>query len=190
MNGEPIPAVHGGPLRLVTPGYYATMNVKWLSRLRLEEHETLNYHQVRRYRTPKEPIKPGSDFTYDLNNSEANWRMRVKSVIFSPLDGARVAAGAVQISGVAWNDGSAPTETVLVSVGNGAAWQVAQIEPSTSPYAWQHWTASLELPRGEHRIAVRAVDSLGRSQPKSAALQWNPAGYACSAVDVVRVSAE
>src|SRR5688572_19309401 len=33
LNGEPIPAAHGGPVRLITPGYYGTMNVKWLSRL-------------------------------------------------------------------------------------------------------------------------------------------------------------
>jgi DMSO/TMAO reductase YedYZ molybdopterin-dependent catalytic subunit len=190
MNGEPIPAIHGGPVRLVTPGYYATMNVKWLSRLRLEEHETANYHQVRRYRTPKEPIKPGSDFTYDLANSDANWRMRVKSVIFSPLEGARVPAGRVQVSGVAWNDGSAAIERVLVASGDGAAWQAARLEPSASPYAWRHWQVSMELARGEHRLSALAIDALGRSQPLAAAPQWNPAGYACSAADVVRVIAD
>ena len=94
MNGEPIPAVHGGPVRLVTPGYYATMNVKWLAQLRLESQETTNYHQVGRYRTPKEPIPLGSAFTSDLANSDANWRMRAKSVIFAPLAGQLVTAGA------------------------------------------------------------------------------------------------
>jgi len=72
LNGEPLPAVHGGPLRLIMPGYYGTMHVKWLARLRFEAVETANHHQVRRYRTPKEQLKPGSKFEYDLTNSEPN----------------------------------------------------------------------------------------------------------------------
>jgi hypothetical protein len=33
LNGELLPGVHGGPVRLVTPGIYGTMHVKWLRRL-------------------------------------------------------------------------------------------------------------------------------------------------------------
>jgi sulfite oxidase len=39
LNGEPLPGVHGGPVRLVTPGFYGTMQVKWLGRLRFEATE-------------------------------------------------------------------------------------------------------------------------------------------------------
>ena len=106
LNGEPIPAVHGGPVRLITPGYYGTMNVKWLSRLRFEESESTNRHHQDRYRTPKRPIEPGSAFAYNLANSEANWQMRIKSVIFAPLDGEKLPAGKTLIKGVAFNDGS------------------------------------------------------------------------------------
>ncbi|HVU85960.1 MAG TPA: sulfite oxidase [Pirellulales bacterium] len=187
MNGEPIPAVHGGPVRLVTPGYYATMNVKWLTQLRFDAQETPNYHQVARYRTPKEPIPVGSDFKYGLANSDANWRMRIKSVIFSPLDNEVVRAGRTEVRGVAWNDGAAKIETVLVTTGPQRPWQQATLAPGAGPYAWQPWSVSLDLPRGEHQIAVRAIDALGRSQPFSAAAQWNPAGYCFSAVHVVNV---
>lgn len=51
MNGEPIPAIHGGPLRLVVPGYYGSMNVKWLNRLRFEEGRSSSRHHAQRYRT-------------------------------------------------------------------------------------------------------------------------------------------
>jgi DMSO/TMAO reductase YedYZ molybdopterin-dependent catalytic subunit len=36
LNGEPIPGIHGGPVRLVTPGLFGTMEIKWLRRLRFE----------------------------------------------------------------------------------------------------------------------------------------------------------
>lgn len=189
MNGEPLPAAHGGPVRLVTPGYYATMNVKWLGRLRFDAAETANYHQIRRYRTPKEPIPPGSEFAYGLENSDPNWRMRIKSVIFAPLADAKVVAGKIDVRGVAWNDGTARIETVLVAPSLDGPWQPAKIHRPQSPYAWQPWSTTLALPAGEHKIAARAIDELGRSQPASGAAQWNPAGYAFSGVHVVRVTA-
>ncbi len=81
LNGESMPRVHGGPVRLVTPGYYATMNVKWLTRLRFEDRESENHHHVGRYRTPLTQLKPGTPFKSTLDNSEPNWRMRIKSTI-------------------------------------------------------------------------------------------------------------
>ncbi|HEY2840766.1 MAG TPA: sulfite oxidase [Pirellulales bacterium] len=190
LNGEPLPAAHGGPVRLVTPGYYATMHVKWLSRLRLEASETNNYHQVGRYRTPKEPLKPGAPFTSTLTNSDANWRMRVKSVIFSPLAGEKLRAGKTTIRGVAFGDGSAKIETVLVALSPEGPWRAAKIEHSASPYAWQHWSIEMELSRGKQTILARATDAQGRSQPLSAAADWNPAGYAFHGAHTIDVVVE
>ena len=33
MNGEPLPPLHGFPLRLIAPGWYGVANVKWLTRI-------------------------------------------------------------------------------------------------------------------------------------------------------------
>jgi DMSO/TMAO reductase YedYZ molybdopterin-dependent catalytic subunit len=164
LNGEPIPAVHGGPVRLVTPGYFGTMHIKWLSRLRLETRETYNHHQRRRYRTPHEPIEPGSDFTYDFDNSDANWRMRIKSTIFTPLDGESMETGDVEVRGVAWND-----------------------RPG-SPYAWYPWSTTVTLEPGKQRLMARAIDALGRTQPLDGAIGWNPAGYGWNGVHRVEVN--
>ena len=60
MNGEPMPAIHGGPLRLVLPGHFGPMNVKRVSRLRFEEHASASRHHARRYRTFRDRIEPGS----------------------------------------------------------------------------------------------------------------------------------
>jgi DMSO/TMAO reductase YedYZ molybdopterin-dependent catalytic subunit len=187
MNGEPIPALHGGPVRLITPGYYGTMNVKWVTRLRFESDETYNHNQLKRYRTPLSPIQPGQAFDYTLTNSEPNWRMRTKSVLFAPLDGERLKAGKFEAYGVAFNDGSAAIESVLLSTDGGATWSRAQLEAPSGPYAWYWWRAALDLPRGEHTILARAVDALGRSQPLDPAAQWNPDGYAFSGADRVSV---
>ncbi|MGE0534724.1 MAG: sulfite oxidase [Pirellulales bacterium] len=187
LNGAPIPAVHGGPVRLVTPGYYATMNVKWLGRLRLEAQETPNHNQVPRYRTPREPIAAGTPYVNTLENSEPNWHLRTKSVIFAPLDGERLASGAASVSGVAFNDGRARIEAVEVSVDDGQSWQRAELAKSRGPYAWQHWSIGLTLPAGEQQILARALDSLGRTQPLDPAAGWNPDGYAWNGVQRVTV---
>jgi len=189
LNGEPIPAVHGGPVRLVTPGYYATMNVKWLGRLRFEARETDNYHQVGRYRTPRTPIDPGSEFSYGLENSDANWRMRTKCVILSPLEGDIVRAGDCEVRGVAFNDGTAPLESVAVSCDGGAAWQKAELIQNKSLYGWSHFKTNVKLLPGKTRFAARAIDRLGRTQPLDGQIHWNPAGYAWSGVQFVNVTA-
>lgn len=187
MNGEPIPAVHGGPVRLVTPGYYGTMQVKWLTRLRFESRETFNHHQRRRYRTPREPIAPGSEFNYDFDNSDANWRMRIKSIIFSPLEGETLDAGRVEVSGVAFNDGEVRIETVDVSIDAGNTWHQAMLDAPDSPYAWYRWSLTIRLPSGPQRIMARATDALGRTQPLDGTIGWNPAGYGWNGVQTVNV---
>jgi DMSO/TMAO reductase YedYZ molybdopterin-dependent catalytic subunit len=189
LNGEPIPAAHGGPVRLITPGYYGTMNIKWLSRLRFEAGESTNRHHQDRYRTPKRPIQPGENFAYNLANSDANWRMRVKSVIFAPLDGERLPAGKTLVRGVAFNDGDSRIKSVELSIDQGKIWQEAVLEKSDSLYAWQHWHQELVLPAGEVKILARAFDDFGRSQPFDGAIHWNPAGYGYNGVHEVKVRA-
>jgi sulfite oxidase len=186
LNGEPLPAVHGGPLRLVMPGYYGTMHVKWISRLRFEAAETANHHQVKRYRTPFEPIQPGTAFESTLANSEPNWRMKVKSIIFSPTRGEEVRSGQVEVRGVAFNDGRAKIERVELST-DGNTWSPAALKPGNGPFAWSTWSGQVALPRGEHVVMCRAIDALGRTQPLDGQIHWNPAGYTWNGVHRVQV---
>lgn len=190
MNGEPLPAAHGGPVRLVTPGFYATMNVKWLSRLRFEANESDNYHHMPRYRTPKRAIEVGSKYTYSHDNSDPNWDMKIKSTIFAPLDGEIVSGGPVEIHGVAWNDGQARIESVEVSIDAGRSWRRAELERPSSPFAWHHWTLKVSLPPGPATIQSRAADALGRTQPLDGTVFWNAPGYAWNGVDEVRVTVQ
>ena len=184
LNGQPLAAVHGGPVRLVTPGYYGTMHVKWLSRLRLEAQETVNHHQAKRYRTPREPMKPGAEFDYALDNSDPHWRMRIKSVIFAPAADAKLGAGKLLASGIAWNDGTSLIDAVELSLDEGKTWRRAELQRS-GRYAWQRWQAPLSLTPGKHTLVCRAVDTLGNAQPLDGTIDWNPAGYVWHGTDRV-----
>jgi DMSO/TMAO reductase YedYZ molybdopterin-dependent catalytic subunit len=188
MNGEPLPAIHGGPLRLVTPGLFGTMQVKWLRRLRFETAESPNFYHATEYRVPLSLLHPGEKFRFTLDNSRPTWDIRLMSYILQPESGARLKSGAVTVSGVAYNDGSARVESVLVSFDRGLSWQPAKFEIPDSPYAWYQWTTQTNLKPGVHEIWSRAIDALGRSQPLDGSIFWNPNGYEWTGVFKVQVT--
>jgi DMSO/TMAO reductase YedYZ molybdopterin-dependent catalytic subunit len=190
LNGAPIPAVHGGPLRLVIPGYYGSMQVKWLTKLRLEAEESKDYYQAVDYRTPNRLLKPGEPFTAEPANSSPAADMKINTRIFAPLDGAQVRASApVIVKGVAWNDGAAPITSVELSLDQGRTWVAAVLSSAASPYAFREWKGAIELGPGRHELWSRAVDALGRTQPLDGSLLWNPSGYAWNAVERVTITA-
>ena len=49
MNGEPLPADHGGPLRLVLSVKYGIKSLKWLAALRLQSERPADYWAERGY---------------------------------------------------------------------------------------------------------------------------------------------
>ena len=188
MNGKPLPAIHGGPVRLMTPGVFGTMHIKWLGKLSLVDSESENYNHLPRYRVPKRPIKPGKDYKFNLKNSNSNWNMKVKTVLLNPTAGAKLRPGNNLIQGVAFNDGSAEIETVIVSFDRGESWQKSKLKRPESKFSWTHFELAKELSVGEHEIWTRAVDSHGHSQPLNGSVAWNPRGYEWNGVEKIKVS--
>jgi len=190
MNGEPIPACHGGPVRLVIPGYYGNMNVKFLTELLFAAEQSPSTFQSVAYRFPNMPVEPGTfeanDYTHE--NSRPTYGHQIKSVIFSPLpdDGAK--AGAAEITGVAFNDGEAEITRVDVSADGGATWTAAAIKQAASPWAWHHWSAKATLKAGSNVLMSRATDALGRTQPMDGLVRWNPRGYEWNGVESIEVA--
>lgn len=177
LNGEPLPGIHGGPVRLVTPGLFGTMQVKWLARLRFETAESSNFYHATEYRVPLALLQPGEKFKFTMENSRPTWDIRLMSYILEPEPGAMLKAGTVTVKGVAYNDGKSPIESVLVSFDRGQSWQLATLDVPDSPYAWYQWTAHTSLEPGSYEIWARATDALGRSQPLDGSIFWNPNGY-------------
>jgi sulfite oxidase len=188
LNGEPLPGIHGGPVRLVTPGLFGTMQVKWLRRLRFETAESTNFYHATEYRVPLSLLKPGEKFRFTMENSRPTWDIRLMSYILEPESGAKLKAGAVTVIGVAYNDGSVRLESVLVSFDRGQSWQPAKFEVPDSPYAWYRWRTQANLKPGVHEIWSRAIDALGRTQPLDGSIFWNPNGYEWTGVFKVEVT--
>jgi len=188
LNGEPLPALHGGPVRLVLPGYYGVNNVKWLTRLGFDAEPTDNHYQTEKYRLPKESLEPGNPFEATPENSVPSWRMKLKSLLWRPLIGETQRAGPVELGGVAWSDGRSRVSRVTVSTDLGASWRDAALDTPDSPYAWCPWSLTLPFTPGEHEVWVRAVDDAGNAQPLEQNAGWNPAGYEWSSAERVRLS--
>jgi len=190
MNGEPIPAVHGGPVRLIIPGYYGNMNVKFLSTLLFAAEQSPSVFQSVGYRFPNMPVEPGQfgPNDYTIYNSRPTYAHQIKSVIFSPLPEDKPKAGSVEITGVAFNDGEAPITSVEVSTDGGKTWMNATIKPAESPWAWHHWSVKGKLVSGANQLVSRATDALGRSQPIDGLARWNPRGYEWNGADRVEVT--
>lgn len=188
LNGEPLPACHGGPLRLVLPGFYGVNNVKWLTRLSLDDVPTEGHYQLSKYRLPLAPLQPGQAFEATAENSLPSWRMKLKSLLWQPLVGETLHAGDIELGGVAWSDGRSRVARVTLSCDSGETWHDAVLEQPESPYAWTRWSLTLPLGRGEPELWVRAFDESGNAQPLDPNEGWNPAGYEWHSVQRVRLA--
>ncbi|RJG14496.1 sulfite oxidase [Massilia cavernae] len=160
MNGEPIPLAHGGPLRLVVPGYTGVNNVKYIKRLAFTAEQTDAAIQKTGYRISP-PGQKGDP------SHPPVWEMGPKSWINSPApESGQLAAGPVQIKGVAFG-GINAVKSVDVSVDGGKTWMKARlVGPDMGRYAWRQFVLPATLGPGSHTIACRVVDAEGNRQPE------------------------
>jgi sulfite oxidase len=183
MNGEPLPVVHGGPLRVVVPGYIGARSVKWLERIVLREEPWDGFFQATAYRLlPPEGVPaPGAGV--------ALGEVALNSAILAPEDGAEVAAGPLEVRGYAFAGGGRSVARVDVSTDAGRTWVQADLLEDLGRWAWRMWRARVRLAAGEHELAVRAWDSAAASQPEHPGPLWNPKGYVNNAWSRVSVRA-
>ena len=178
MNGEPLPHIHGGPLRLVVPGWPASLSSKWLNRIlvRATPHDGQGMGGTS-YRVPTVPIVPGSNADGKTNFTDLT-SMPVRAIITAPANGTRLPAAArdVSLRGAAWA-GDHEVAKVEVSSDGGQRWHAMTLAKPKNRYDWVRWTGSLKLPsEGYFELWVKATDSRGVAQPH-VATNWNPQGY-------------
>lgn len=177
MNGEPLPNIHGGPLRLIIAGWPGSLSAKWLTRIWVRDkvHDGPGMGGTS-YRVAIKPMIPGG------KPDDANFRdlesMPVRSIITSPSNGTKLAGNVRELNlrGAAWA-GDLTVRRVDVSIDFGATWRQAQLRPPKNRYDWQRWTATARVPsEGYYEVWTRATDQRGTMQPHIAG-NWNPQGY-------------
>jgi sulfite oxidase len=183
MNGEPLPPVHGAPLRVVVPGYIGARSVKWLQHVELRSQPWEGYFQHVVYRLVAEDESPGPGVGLPLGLVALN------SAVLAPVGGDTVAAGPVTICGYAFAGGERYVARVDVSTDGGHRWCRAQLQEDLGQWAWRQWKITVQLPPGEHEITVRAWDSSAATQPDHEVSMWNPKGYVNNACPRVRIRA-
>ena len=146
MNGEPLPAAHGFPCRMVVPGLYGYVSAtKWVVDLELTRFADATAYWTDRGWAERGPIK-------------------TMSRIDTPRPFAKPAAGRVAVAGVAWAQHRG-IEKVEVRV-DGGRWHQARLAEVPSADTWRQWVWPWDAEPGTHTLEVRATDADGRTQPE------------------------
>jgi DMSO/TMAO reductase YedYZ molybdopterin-dependent catalytic subunit len=156
MNGEPLPQLHGFPLRLIVPGWYGVANVKWLKRIEIIDKRWAGRFMAKDYVTIRQEPR---------ENGEVIWTQKVVGPALLKSLAAKVTMkdGKHRIYGVAWGR---PIQRVEVRINNGP-WRAATIDRGQEQdFAWKFWRLDWEdAAAGEHTITSRAIDRAGHVQP-------------------------
>lgn len=170
MNGRPIPLLHGGPLRLIVPGWFGMASTKWLTHVHALPRVSDNYFMAHGYRYgDQSPVE----------------QMKVKSVIATPLTDVHVKSGEITLKGQAWSGAkSGGIRAVDVSLDAGRTWRSARLVGSNQSGAWRSWELPVHLTaRGPQSAMARATDVSGAVQPLAASS--NPGGYGNNSIQEI-----
>ena len=172
MNGDYLPADHGYPVRVLTPGWVGNYNVKWVGHIEVAEEPVYVPHNTDLYvyigpGYEPEPHRPGPvvDTLVMKSAFELAWP-------------AQLPAGAHTIRGRSW--GPRRIAKVDYSVDDGRTWSPARLSGPNEPNAWVCWSFDWQATPGDHNIRARATDDQGNVQPDT--VPYNLQGYNYGAV--------
>ena len=171
MNGEPLTAEHGFPLRSIVPGYIGARSVKWLTKITVSDRPSPNHYVAEAYKIIQ------TDNKAEVAKAEPIYDFAINSAICTPAPGAVAKTGRTKIAGYALPSGErgATIDKVELSLDGGKSWRTTMLADRASAGSWRLWSAEVELPAGKHELVVRATDSLGNTQPERG--EWNLKGY-------------
>ncbi len=146
MNGAPLPDRHGYPARVLIPGTYGEVNVKWVDRIELVDRPIQGYYERQGWRP-------------DFVNTTSRFDQ--------PTNGQRISLATqprVPANGVAFA-GDRGISRVEVSFDGGDTWTDARIDGAPGPFSWALWSTTWSPPSpGSYTLVVRATDGTGAVQ--------------------------
>jgi sulfite oxidase len=174
MNGEPLAPEHGCPLRVVVPGFAGVRSPKWLGSVTVQDMPADNPIQQHDYKLWPSDV---TEATVDRQTGVTIYEMPLNSAICEPSPDAELRPGPTALHGYAI---ATAREIVRVDVSGdgGRTWTQARLtRRPDAPWSWTLWSTTLDLPEGQHELAVRAWDCAGQTQPAHAEDVWNFKGY-------------
>ncbi|KAK5111040.1 hypothetical protein LTR62_005415 [Meristemomyces frigidus] len=175
MNGEPLPHIHGHPLRVVVMGYIGARSCKWLYRIKaIGPHPSPAPVQSQEYLYFNQQIgKHNQQMTDGIQIQE----MPVSSALMMPWQKQVVIHnGSIHCKGWAYSGGGRWPERVEVSADGGFSWYACDVD-ALSPkrkFAWRIW--EIDLPcqvEGWIEIVCRCWDNSLNTQPLNVRAAWN-----------------
>lgn len=184
MNGETLSPDHGGPLRIVVPGYLGARWVKWVDTITVCKEESPNYYQQRDYKI----LPPEIDTKDKAKDQWAKYPSMtvlplnsvIGSVFYTPQLEAKTPAS-LHIKGYALSGAGGNVQRVEVTLDEGTSWMPATITYQEGKWSWTLWEIEVkgEQVKESGVVYSRAVDVSGNVQPKES--QWNVRGVAYNA---------
>ncbi len=154
MNGAPLPPRHGGPLRLIVPGWYGVSQVKWVERIEVWPARFAGWYQAKDYVTVRGVETPAGV----LHTASAIGRMRLKSLVTRVETTGGPDLRAV---GLAWNDGTTDIAGVELRV-DAAPFRPTELETTRHRFGFRRFAHRWpEPPPGPHELVSRARDASG-----------------------------
>jgi len=160
MNDAPLPADHGGPVRLVVPGWYGCACIKWVDRIERVADDAPATSQMLEFaaRTHQAPTAklarefvPATIDTAAMPVRVEKWR----------VDGRLE----YRITGIVWG-GTTPTSALSIRFKSGGPWtRVEHCPLPASTLTWSLWTHTWrpDAP-GRYEIVLRVDDQSIRAR--------------------------
>ncbi|WP_336359825.1 molybdopterin-dependent oxidoreductase [Haladaptatus sp. ZSTT2] len=139
MNGRPLPRSHGAPVRVLIPGHWGEINVKWLTEIEFLDEAVDGYWEERGWHGTG-PVNIVAKLWVETQNDD----------------------GTVTVAGHAY---AGLMDVSAVEVNTGDGWQEATLsEPLPGEDVWRQWSYTYEHPGSQHRVRVRAITGDGTVQ--------------------------
>jgi hypothetical protein len=187
MNGQPMPASRGGPVRVVVPGTYGSKSIKWVQRIVLTNDYKANDSDAELNNDTESPMKTRARFL----NAPKEIPPEKPAAVTGMAEVGESGLGKVQYCVRAqkdpwpaddpyrtrgeWKDAAIlppPADWGGGLPGGKLPAMTSQIDQSGVPRQWPmrytivHWAALLPgLPAGSYDLCCRTIDGNGIAQP-------------------------
>ena len=187
MNDQPIPASHGGPVRIVVPGTYGSKSIKWVQRVVLTNDYKSNDSDAELDNDPENAMKTRARFINEPKEIPAGKPAAITGMAQVGVSGLRKVQYCVYSlkspwpaddphrAKAEWKDAAilAPPDDWGGGLPGGKLPPTNQTDTATgAPREWPlrytivHWAAMLqELNPGNYELCCRTIDENGIAQP-------------------------